>query len=161
MLMLMPVLLQFVKVTFVRNSCCKCRKEIEKYSFGEATIWKSAVADSLCYVLNGQQRLITFKILLSVLRHLTRTRHPADVNYIFPAALFQFQDRSKQTVTRLQVRKLQAQFFAQYISSQEDQLGQFWDEEDKLQLQLAGQDTICRKFMEAAHVIKKVGTQDL
>jgi len=111
-------------------------------------------------VLNGQQRLITVTILLSVLRHLASTHFPEErerlVNELKPGCFNFKQGRELRSVSRIQVRKLQSEFWTKHISPAEDNLGCLWNEEGQLRVELAGSDTITRKFMHAAEELKKV-----
>ena len=143
-----------------------CRANITKASYGEATLHKQSDDDCSYYVLNGQQRLISITILLSVLRHLARKRYTDHLQldkidkFTLPATLFTFrEEKSMSKVTRIQVRDLQGVFFAKYISPAVDSLGSFWDEEGKLldgPAGLAGNDTINRGFMQVADAFKQV-----
>ena len=139
---------------------CGCRQELAKYSFGEATLHLQSIDDTDCCVLNGQQRLITITILLSVLRHLASTRFPDQLEVInneLETTFFNFkQGREMREVPRMRVRALQADFWNHYISPASDNLGCFWDEDGRLLLQLAGTDTIKRRFMQVADVLKEV-----
>ena len=136
---------------------CGCRLGIEKYSFGTATIHHDLADRNTCYVLNGQQRLITCTILLAVLRHLISTRFPDTRQTLLSPDLFNFsQGRAMHSVSRIQVRKLQSEFWTRYLSPAEDNLGCLWNEDGQLRLELADSDTITCSFMQAADVIKKV-----
>ncbi len=145
-------------------ACHLCRLQIAKYSFGEATLHKDSSDDSCYYILNGQQRLITVTILLSVLRHLATIKYQADpvklrkINLTLAPTLFSFEEANNMTqVTRIQVRQLQSDFFATYISPAADNLGSFWGEGNELLLGLAGNDTIKSIFMFVADALRKVG----
>lgn len=59
-------------------------------------------------------------------------------------------------VTRIQVRDLQSDFFATYVSPAADHLGKFWGEDNELFLELAGNDTIKRSYMLVADILRKV-----
>ena len=139
-----------------------CSDKIAKYSFGEATIHKTSDSHPDCHILNGQQRLITVTILLSVLRHLTLKRHPREeeqtIQGWFPETIFHFKESrgQRRLIPRIDVRQLQRDFYARYISPAEDNLGSFWDANGRLQRDLAGFDTINGRFMDVAHAIKKV-----
>lgn len=152
------------KQSIVCGLALACRDGIAKYSFGEATVHKASDSHPDCYILNGQQRIITVTILLSVLRHLTTKRFPAldltKIQAMFPQAVFHFQESRGELreIPRIEVRQLQQEFFATYISPAVDNLGCFWDEHGNLQKHLAGRDTINGRFMDVAHAIKQVRT---
>lgn len=138
------------------------RDRIAKYSFGEATIHKILDSHPDCHILNGQQRIITVTILLAVLRHLTVKRHPLEdeqtIRGWFPEAMFHFKESrgQRRIIPRIEVRHLQREFFAKYISPTDDNMACFWDANGRLQKELAGLDTINGRFMDVAHAIKKV-----
>lgn len=150
-------------IAYLSQLIASCRANITKASYGEATLHKQSDDDCKCFVLNGQQRLISITILLSVLRHLARKRYTDQLQLqkidtiMLPATLFTFREaESMSAVTRIQVRDLQGDFFATYISPAVDSLGSFWDEEGKLLDGLAGHDTINRRFMQVADAFKQV-----
>lgn len=143
--------------------CTDCyRVGIATASYGEATLYQHSNDDLNCYILNGQQRLISITILLSVLRHLARKRYPDETSSILigkflPANHFTFADsESTSNITRIHVRGLQQDFYAKYVSPAIDNLGSFWDEKQNLLLELASKDTINRRFMQVAHALKQV-----
>ena len=140
-----------------------CRADITKASYGEATLHKQLDDDVDFHVLNGQQRLISVTILLSVLRHLACKRCAGSqllykINKsVVKSDLFTFtESEGMKDVTRIQVRNLQSNFFAMYISPAIDNLSSFWNEEGTLLLGLAGADTVKRRFMQVADALKQV-----
>lgn len=137
-----------------------CRLQIAKYSFGEATLHKGSDDDACYSILNGQQRLITVTILLSVLRHLATKKYPdkrGKINLILAPTLFNFVEANNMlNVTRIQVREVQSDFFATYVSPAADNLGHFWGENNALMLERAENDTVKRSFMLVADILRKV-----
>ena len=129
------------KQSMVHGLALACRDGIAKYSFGEATVHKASDSHPDCYILNGQLDL-------------------TKIQAMFPQAVFHFQESRGELreIPRIEVRQLQQEFFATYISPAVDNLGCFWDEHGRLQKRLAGRDTINGRFMDVAHAFKQVRT---
>ena len=131
------------------------------FTFGELVVYKDSDSDPVGYILNGQQRTTTIFLLLVTCRHLTKVHFPQldpkSLKKIFSELLFQYEPRNMDSsLPRLQMHAQQAPFFASYIATAEDHLGCFWDETGRLQIELAGCDTILQHLMIAADIIKQV-----
>lgn len=130
------------------------------FTFGELVVYKDSDSDPVGYILNGQQRTTTIFLLLVTCRHLTKVHFPQldpkSLKKIFSELLFQYEPRNMDSsLPRLQMHAQQAPFFASYIATAEDHLGCFWDETGRLQIELAGCDTILQHLMIAADIIKQ------